>query len=50
MEPCEVANAIMAAIRAEQFYILPNAGQDMPIVQARLDAIVKIRTPPALPY
>ncbi len=49
MEPEEVANRVLAAIREEQFYILTHDEYDQPI-RARMEAILARRNPGAAPF
>ncbi len=48
MAPAKLAGIVFQAIRDRQFYIVPNAEEFLPLVQARAEAIVQGRNPPPL--
>ena len=49
MPPDEVADIVFNAIRAGQFYIVPNGEQFLPMVRTRMKDIILQRNPSAVP-
>ena len=49
MPPQRVADIVFEAIKAEKFYILPDAERFMPLVKARMEDILQVQNPRTIP-
>jgi NAD(P)-dependent dehydrogenase (short-subunit alcohol dehydrogenase family) len=49
MPPQRVGDIVFEAIKAEKFYILPDAERFMPLVKARMEDILQVQNPRTIP-